>query len=127
MQRDFCFGKDYPDKLVLSIFQCEGSMSFKFFSTKYSKRDYEYTTFYKVINDIKIGYIWDFPKDDEYNLEDVILNKYKQQLHIVDRPLKMPVYILKDGKWYQTSPDTDFILVPYGEHDHEWQNNILFW
>ena len=105
----YCFGRDFPDKIVMSFFYSDG-MTFKETIDYYTMLEEKWSNIYRVINEyniMDIDTIFIFEKDDDYNFEEMLLN-YKE---LIKTRIQFPVYILKDGKWFQTSPD--FVLIPY--------------
>ena len=46
-------------------------------------------------------------KNDDYNFEDALNDYIKAQ-----NKLKYPIYIFKDEKWFQCSPETNMMLIP---------------
>ena len=56
-------------------------------------------------------------KNDTYNFEDTIeaFLKHTNSISPQSQHGDYPVYILKDGEWYYTEPDTDFMLVKCSE------------
>ena len=109
-----CFGKDYPDRIVMSIFSSSGR-TFNQTVKQYNRMENNYSTIYKVINDRKDDrFIFTFFKNNDYNFENMLLVDYYGKLISLTIGLNFPVYILKDNKWFEVSPP-NFVFIPCGE------------
>ena len=113
------FGRDEPNALYMGALTWAFGNNFtdlqKFFE-KY-KKDRLIIDFFNNIEEFSSRYngsiTWTYVKDDNYTLEDIILNKFLNDIHrklFGLCNLSAPLFIMRDGFWYQYSQKTDWML-----------------
>ena len=115
-----CFGKDFPDKLIMTyVYSSDNEKSFK--SLMKTLQHHQNDTFVRMFLDEperlaeSRHYAWEYLKNDNYNIEDTLLKNYQNDMKNILGNLNInEVFIMKNDKWFQVN-SPDFMFIPCEE------------